>query len=65
MIFLDNSIVIDLIEWGRECAFPPSSDILAAVMDEISTWEARDKPESHQLYWNAVEILIYCLNYVA
>lgn len=56
----DNSIVIDLIEWGRECAFPPSSDILAAVMDEISTWEAHDKPETHQLYWNALCQQVLC-----
>uniref|UniRef100_A0A915CZS6 Nuclear pore complex protein Nup85 n=1 Tax=Ditylenchus dipsaci TaxID=166011 RepID=A0A915CZS6_9BILA len=49
----NHSIVVDLIEWGREC-FSSAADVLATVMEEISCMQSNEKPERHELYWNAL-----------
>ncbi|KAI1728608.1 nup85 nucleoporin domain-containing protein [Ditylenchus destructor] len=48
-----HSIVVDLVEWGREC-FASASEVLSTLMDDISAMEPQDKPERHELYWNAL-----------
>lgn len=59
MIFfgLDNSIVVDLIEWGKEC-FSFSKAILSNLTEDIAQMDPNMRIEQRELYTNAVKFIL-------
>lgn len=49
---LDRSVVVDLVEWAQEC-FTAAAEPWEAIK-RLLTEQANARPETHELYWNAV-----------